>query len=65
MKELFINDYVLMAVITIGAFAFGWIVSRYRTETRIRREQLRRELELAKMSSFAQYISTLQGGKNV
>ena len=63
MKELFVNDYVLMGLITAGAFIIGWVMSRYRTETKIRREQTRRELELQKMATFAEYMSNMQGGK--
>ena len=56
---------VLLAVIISIAFTIGWIVAKYRTETKIRGEQLRRELELQKMATFAEYLTTLQGGKNV
>jgi uncharacterized membrane protein YciS (DUF1049 family) len=56
---------VLLAIIISIAFTIGWIVAKYRTETKIRGEQLRRELELQKMATFAEYLTTLQGGKNV
>lgn len=56
---------VLLATIISIAFTLGWIVAKYRTETRIRGEQLRREMELQKMATFAEYIANLQGGHNV
>ena len=64
MNQLFGNEYFLTGLAIAGAFVIGWIMSRYHTETKITREQTRRELELQKMATFAEYINNLQGGRN-
>lgn len=56
---------VFLGIIISISFTIGWIVAKYRTETKIRGEQLRREMELQKMATLAEYLTALQGGKNV
>lgn len=64
MRELFVNDYVLMAIIIAFSLIFGWIMGKYGTEMKMRREQLRREQELQRLATFADFISSLQGGQD-
>ncbi len=57
-------EQILIVVGTgLGSFVIGWMIARFTTETKMRREQTRRELELQKMSTFASYINSMQGGQ--
>ena len=57
-------EQILIVVGTgLGSFVIGWTIARYNTETKMRREQTRKELELQKMATFASYVNAMQGGQ--
>lgn len=56
------QNIIIIVAAGLVSFVIGWVVSRYHTETKMRREQTRRELELQKMATFASYIKNMQGG---